>query len=113
MASMRRAHVRARWLLSMAVVAGVGAEGRYAAAQGAPPKELSPEELAEIQRALGADKAALPAPPPPGLPAPPAPIARAVASMNPSLSFIADFALAAFSSKNDLQAGGHDPTVNG
>jgi outer membrane receptor protein involved in Fe transport len=77
----------------------------------APPPSLSPQELAEIQGALGADKAAVPTAPPPSVPIP-GPIARAVQSMNPSISFIADFALAGFSSKS-LQMGGHDPYQNG
>jgi len=68
--------------------------------------EPSPADMAEIQRALGADAAAPPAP------SAPAPGARPGVSFNPDLSFIADFALAAFSSSN-LQQGGHDPTENG
>ena len=77
----------------------------------APPP--TPEELEEIQRALGADAKASPAPAPAakadrGWGA----VARAVASFNPDLAFIADFSLAAFSDPN-LQAGGHDPTGNG
>jgi hypothetical protein len=65
--------------------------------------------LAEIQRALGADAKATTAPPPP-----PAPAigAHSGVSFNPDLSFIADFALAAFKGDN-LQQGGHDPKENG
>ncbi|HEY3593566.1 MAG TPA: hypothetical protein VGL13_06820, partial [Polyangiaceae bacterium] len=65
--------------------------------------------MAEIQRALGADaqsKTAAPAP------SAPAPMPQSSISFNPDLSFIADFALAAFS-KGNLQQGGHDPKVNG
>jgi hypothetical protein len=63
----------------------------------------------EIQRALGADattKASAPAAPPA------APTPQSSISFNPDLSFIADFALAAFNHAN-LQQGGHDPTQNG
>jgi hypothetical protein len=66
--------------------------------------------MAEIQRALGAD--AQTAKPPPAPPPPPVAGGRPGVSFNPDLSFIADFALAAFSG-NNLQQGGHDPTENG
>jgi hypothetical protein len=48
-------------------------------------------------------------------PAPPAPVvgARSGVSFNPDISFIADFALAAFNHDDNLQQGGHDPTENG
>lgn len=83
-----------------------------AAAQEPPP--LSPADVAEIQRALGADQAAAPPPPAPP-PSPPlvAPIARAISSLNPNISFIGDFALAAFSKGGPMQVGGHDPYQNG
>jgi hypothetical protein len=76
----------------------------------APPP--SQAELDEIQRALKADKAAVPAPPP----APPpqqGSVGAAAAALNPQISFIGDFALAVFSQKENLQAGGHDPTQTG
>jgi hypothetical protein len=85
-----------------------------ATAQAPPPSpapQLSPQDLADIQRALGADKAAAPPQPPPSIPVP-APVARAVSSLNPNISFIGDFALAAFSS-DPKQTGGHDPQQNG
>jgi hypothetical protein len=80
-----------------------------------PPPEQpagapSAEDLADIQRALGADAQTKTAPV-----APPAPVvtgARSGVSFNPDLSFIADFALAAFSDDNQ-QRGGHDPAENG
>jgi hypothetical protein len=50
---------------------------------------------------------------PVGAPAVVPAVSWAVASANPQLSFIADFALAAFSEEENLQAGGHDPTENG
>ncbi len=84
-------------------------------APGAPPPAPEPTaaELAEIECALGADasSAAAAATPAPASDSP-GPVARAVASFNPQLAFIADFALAAFSDGN-LQTGGHDPTENG
>jgi hypothetical protein len=53
----------------------------------------------------------------PGEPAPiPAETGRgasAIQSLNPDLSFIADVALAGFSSDEPLQTGAHDPQVNG
>jgi len=76
--------------------------------------ELSPEELAEIEAAVGKDTAAAqeqggtasgtnaPLPVPQGL--------------TPSwldLSFVLDVALAAFTSEEPLQGGGHDPSENG
>ncbi|MCB9741413.1 MAG: zinc-regulated TonB-dependent outer membrane receptor [Alphaproteobacteria bacterium] len=91
---------------------------------GEDPYALSPEELAEIEAALGADAAALPQPTQPSLPqglqgpatsSAPAGQRGAVnlQSMNPNLSFIADVALAGFNSDEPLQTGGHDPTTNG
>lgn len=68
---------------------------------------LSPEELAAIEAALGADQATAPLPPPP----PPA--ARSVQSLNPDISVITDIALAWFSAEEPLMGGGHDPTVTG
>jgi hypothetical protein len=69
---------------------------------------LTPEEQAEIERALAAD--AKPQPPPP----PPAPGGGGVLqSLNPDLSFIADVAFAWFSEDEPLQTGGHDPAANG
>jgi hypothetical protein len=83
------------------------------------PAPLTPEELAEIEAALGADLSAAPPPAPPTA-ASPFPSAAgqgrgavAMQSMNPDLSFIADFALAGFSSDAPLMSGGHDPQANG
>ena len=79
------------------------------------PPELSPEELAEIEAALNADAEAAqkstPAPAP--QPAAQAGAGRVFQSMNPDMSIILDTVLAAFSSEEPLQTGGHDPTVNG
>ncbi|MFT3769283.1 MAG: hypothetical protein QM820_27910 [Minicystis sp.] len=106
-------------VVGTAVMAGLLAASVPVAAQPAPPPDpapsappaLSPEDLAEIQRALGADQAAAPPAPPPSVPVP-APVARAVSSLNPAISFIADFALAGFS-RAPMQTGGHDPQQNG
>ncbi len=73
----------------------------------------TPEELRELEEALAADKEAAEKAAPPPAPAPPSAISRAVASANPALSLIADFALAAFSQEANLQGGGHDPAQNG
>jgi hypothetical protein len=76
-----------------------------------PPPELSAEELAEIEAALGKDTAAQAE----SRPAPPSPtgITAALQSMNPDISFIADVALGWFSSDDNLQGGGHDPSRTG
>ncbi len=74
-------------------------------------EELSPEDLAAIEAATAEDAAALEE----TAPSAPEPAAGAPSeSMNPDLSFIADFALAAFSDDEpDLQTGAHDPRDNG
>ncbi|MCB9762151.1 MAG: zinc-regulated TonB-dependent outer membrane receptor [Alphaproteobacteria bacterium] len=69
---------------------------------------LSEEELAEIEAALSAD-----APPEEAAPPPLQLGARALQSMNPDISFIADVALAAFNTEEPLMSGGHDPQANG
>lgn len=83
----------------------------------AAPSSSAPsaEDLAEIQRALGADKAQIEKtqPPPPPPTAAPSAVSRAIQSLNPSLSFIGDFALAAFSKAQNLEQGGHDPNTSG
>jgi hypothetical protein len=82
-------------------------------AQEQPAQELSAEELAEIEAALGQDAAAQAA----SRPEPASPgqtgLLGALQSMNPDISFVADVALAWFSSEDDLQTGGHDPARNG
>ncbi|MBI4953630.1 MAG: zinc-regulated TonB-dependent outer membrane receptor [Myxococcales bacterium] len=89
--------------------------------QGAGEGELTPEELAEIERATGADagtlrdagrggglgdsgsgKAPLPVPVPAG-----------AAAFLPDISVVLGAALAAFSTEEPLQAGGHDPSSSG
>ncbi|MFY0568827.1 zinc-regulated TonB-dependent outer membrane receptor [Archangium lansingense] len=92
---------------------------------GTPPEEpapdagLSAEELKEIEAALGQDAAAdahdHPAPTPPASSSP------SGVTLSPTnidfhglnLAFILDVAAAAFTSKEPLQTGGHDPTANG
>jgi hypothetical protein len=81
-----------------------------AAAQPAEPPP-SPEDLAEIQRALGADARKDAAPPPANGPVRAAP--AVATTMNPDLAVITDLALAAFSTDEPLQTGGHDPQKNG
>jgi hypothetical protein len=80
----------------------------------ASPAAPSADDLAEIQRALGADQAELEkTTPPPPPPSPPSAVTRAIQSLNPHLSFIGDFALAAFSRSDNLEQGGHDPSHSG
>ena len=69
-----------------------------------PTPEPSPADLAEIERAVEADKQAQHAAPPEATPAPVAgAVAAAASSMNPDISLIADVALAAFSDDEPLQ----------
>src|SRR5690606_16287094 len=90
--------------------------GAQDAPAGAPP--LSPEELAEIERALASDADAqeaagqTPAKNRLALPAP-APGSTAAAFL-PDIALILDLALAAFSDEDRrLQTDGHDPSANG
>ena len=66
---------------------------------------------ADFERALAEDAAASKTAPAPPI-TPPASTGGGWV-MNPDISFIADFALAAFSSDEALQTGAHDPTRNG
>ncbi|MFT3771397.1 MAG: hypothetical protein QM820_38780 [Minicystis sp.] len=86
--------------------------GPPAAVSPAPPAAVSPDDIGEIQRALGADQAAARARTPPAAPAPASAPPPPLSSMNPSISFIADLALAGWTSKQ-MQTGGHDPTHEG
>jgi hypothetical protein len=72
---------------------------------------VSPQEMEEIEKALQADANA--AKTEEKAPAPAAPASFSLQSLNPDLSFVADFALAGFSTDEPLQAGGHDPQKNG
>lgn len=80
-----------------------------------PPAEPAPSaaELEEIERAVAADKRAGGDAPAAAAPPPAARPASLWASMNPDIAFIADFALAAFSSATPRQTGAHDPRRNG
>ncbi|MGA9522612.1 MAG: zinc-regulated TonB-dependent outer membrane receptor, partial [Myxococcaceae bacterium] len=83
-----------------------------------PSPEPTPEELEEIERALGADAAARAREQAPeaATEQPPAPAPSAgfsLQSLNPDISFIADVAGAWFTAEQPLQSGGHDPTENG
>lgn len=76
----------------------------------APPG--SADDLADIQAALGRDaQASAPAASPP--PAPAVRSSGGVQSLNPDISLIGDFALAAFSDDHNYQTGGHDPSETG
>lgn len=81
----------------------------------APGEEQAGEDLAEIERALGADAAALAE----SRPASASPtgvmdsVTGALQSMNPDISIITDVALAYFSDLEPLQTGGHDPGATG
>jgi hypothetical protein len=79
--------------------------------------ELSPEEMAEIEEALGKDKAAAAerpaADPSPSGSTAPLPVPQVLSNQWLDLSFVLDFALAAFTAEEPLQGGGHDPSSNG
>jgi hypothetical protein len=81
-----------------------------------PPAAENQADLREIQAALAADSRST-EPQAPAATSSPAPAASSssagVQSLNPDLSFIADFAAAAFSTENHLQSGAHDPQRNG
>jgi len=106
-------HVK-RGILLMAI-GSIAARGPAAWAQpagsdaGSGSGSSATDDLDALNAALSADAAAKP-------PAPPPAEARtgpgAGQSMNPDLSFIADFALASFSAPN-LEAGDHDPHEDG
>jgi hypothetical protein len=69
-------------------------------------------EQEDIERALKADASSKPS----SETSAPAPASRGAAvlnSLNPDVSFIADVALAAFSTQEPLQTGGHDPLRRG
>lgn len=89
----------------------------------AAPAELSPEELEEIQKALGSDTQEAQQNAPTGTASAPQSSpggnTLAVPGLNTSgtnfldLSFVLDVAGAAFTAKEPLQTGGHDPNRNG
>ena len=94
-----------------AAAAPDGRDSAQADDQASGGDELSPEELAELEAALGqdAEDAATSRPPAPG----PSSVASALQSMNPDISLIVDSAIAYFSDEDNLQTGGHDPTSTG
>jgi hypothetical protein len=71
---------------------------------------LTPEEEAEFEKAAAADAQAIRATTP--APVKPSP-GGVLQSLNPDIAFITDVAVAAFSEKDPLQTGGHDPSENG
>jgi hypothetical protein len=75
----------------------------------AAAQELTPEEQAEIEKAVAADSAR---PTPPPAPAPTG-VAAGLQSLNPDISFIADVALAWFSDDETLPSSHHDPAETG
>lgn len=77
------------------------------------PASPAPADLSAIEAALARDAAA--APPPAAAPGPaPASSTRGVPqSLNPDISLMGDFALAAFSPNQPHQTGHHDPTQTG
>jgi hypothetical protein len=73
------------------------------------PAQPASSDLAEIEAALGRDAKPSTAPATEA----PAKASGGVQSLNPDISVIADFALAAFSDDHNYQTGGHDPTETG
>ena len=102
-------------VVALTLASGVYAQpaSRPAARDDQPASQPVPgDDLGSIEAALNADRAAKEGPPkapPPILGA----LARAVQSMNPDLSLVADVALAAFSDDEPLMSGGHDPKESG
>ncbi len=88
-----------------------------AAASPAPVLADEASDLAELEQALAADKKANREDAAAGKEAEgqgvTGAIARAVQSLNPDISFIADIAFAYFSVDKPLMSGGHDPTKTG
>lgn len=87
-------------------------------AEGTTSDQPSAEDLAEIEAALGKDKAeagTTPAPAPTASGTETGATALRVGSTNQwlDLSFVMDAALAAFTAEEPLQQGGHDPNTNG
>ncbi len=87
------------------------------AAAPAPSSPAEGGELAELERALSADRAAAPRQEQAEREGDPGPVTRGLArvlqTLNPDLSFIADVALAYFTAEEPLVAGGHDPSQSG
>ncbi|NNB84567.1 zinc-regulated TonB-dependent outer membrane receptor [Corallococcus exiguus] len=138
MSSLPRRHSRA---LAVVLAAQLSASAAWAqqspppSTESPPPSEspapsedtpaLSPEEMEEIERALGTDTSTRARPS--GDTSPVSPTATNDSGVTPlklpnaissgtnflNLSFILDMALAAFSNKEPLQGGAHDPTKNG
>jgi hypothetical protein len=114
-------------VLSLCALPALGQEPPPAppAPEEAPPPppesgaELTPEELAEIEAAVGKDAAATAAAQEPAGSSPasgtaaPLPVPQGLAPSWLDLSFVLDLALAAFTSEEPLQDGGHDPSQNG
>ena len=138
MSSLPRRHPRA---LAVVLAAQLSASAAWAqqssppSTESPPPSEapapaedtpaLSPEEMEEIEKALGTDTSTRARPS--GDTSPVSPTATNDSGVTPlklpnaissgtnflNLSFILDMALAAFSNKEPLQGGAHDPTKNG
>jgi hypothetical protein len=76
--------------------------------------DVNADDLAEIERSLAADAAAVAKHPPTGTAAPAAPSLQAgAASLNPDIAVILDVVGAAFSEAQPRQDGGHDPAESG
>jgi hypothetical protein len=88
-------------------------------AEGAPAAKPAADDMADIEAALGKDKAAAGASPAPAASTSGSEVSASsvrVAANNHQwldLSLVFDMALAAFRSKEPLQQGDHDPTTNG
>ncbi|WP_426751282.1 zinc-regulated TonB-dependent outer membrane receptor [Myxococcus sp. Y35] len=133
-----RSHRQRGALIVISLMPWLYASGAQAQEPSAPPADapvqeeeaapaLTPEELKEIEEALGSDAAAsqqsaptgTATPPPSGTPG--ATSGLSVPGVNNTgaganfldLSFILDVAAAAFTDKEPLQSGAHDPTRNG
>jgi hypothetical protein len=104
-----------RNLLLLSPILFVVSTGAVTVADERPPGEPPTNLQQELEKALHSDQQTQSAQQPlatlPSLPVPTA-VSRAFQSLNPDLSFIGDFALAAFHGA-PFQLGGHDPAHNG
>jgi hypothetical protein len=101
----------ANWALPIVIVSTTSSAHAFVTTSSVTTAS-SASDLAEIERALARDLTEQQQQPAPAVPQA-AQGAGALQKLIPDISLIGDFALAAFSEDENLQGGGHDPTVNG
>lgn len=78
----------------------------------ATPPPVSDEDMEDILKSLESEASPAPAPLPSGMPGSMG-MGMPLQSMNPNISIVLDSALAAFSHRDPLQTGAHDPNTSG